>query len=150
MIKCTFTGHRDVYGIRVSDIVKILEELLHENGEMECFVGGMGQFDILCASAVRALRAKYREKKISLILVLPYMQKRINDNKDYYEQMYDLILIPDELSDMHYKRAIPARNRWMVDKADCVIAMVWREHGGAYTTLQYAEKRGKRIIRMNG
>lgn len=150
MIKCTFTGHRDVYGISEADVAAVLELLLSENGyAMECFVGGMGDFDKICASAVRRLKAKYREKEIYLTLVLPYMQKRVNDYKAYYECMYDTVLIPDELSGVHYKRAITARNRWMVDRADYVIAMVWREHGGAYTTLKYAEKRGKRIIQLN-
>ena len=59
---------------------------------------------------------------------------------------FDDILIPAELADIHYKRAIPARNRWLVDNSDYLIAMVWRDFGGAYTTLRYAQKQGKKII----
>ena len=112
------------------------------------FVGGMGKFDNLCAAAVRLLKRQYREKEISLILVLPYLQKRINVNSAYYESMFDLVLIPSILEGVHYKHAIVLRNRWMVEQADYVIAMVERKEGGAYATLQYAKKKKKKIINL--
>ena len=118
------------------------------NRRLECFVGGMGKFDNLCAAAVRLLKRQYREKEISLILVLPYLQKRINVNSAYYESMFDLVLIPSILEGVHYKHAIVLRNRWMVEQADYVIAMVERKEGGAYATLQYAKKKKKKIINL--
>lgn len=36
----------------------------------------------------------------------------------------------------------------MVDRADCLIAMVWRDYGGAYQTLKYAERLCKQIFRL--
>ena len=74
------------------------------------------------------------------------MQQKLNEYKEYYETSFDDILIPAELVEIHYKRAIPARNRWLVDNSDYLIAMVWRDFGGAYTTLRYAQKQGKKII----
>lgn len=149
MIRCTFAGHRDVYGVQAADIAEVLEEIIqYAEPPIECFVGGMGRFDDLCATAVRLLKRKYREKEISLILVLPYLQKRINTNQTYYENMFDLVLIPSVLEGVHYKRAIILRNRWMVEQADYVIAMVERKEGGAYATLQYAKKKQKRIINL--
>jgi len=94
------------------------------------------------------LKRQYREKEISLILVLPYLQKRINVNSAYYESMFDLVLIPSILEGVHYKHAIVLRNRWMVEQADYVIAMVERKEGGAYATLQYAKKKKKKIINL--
>lgn len=141
MIRCTFAGHRDVVGITVSDIMAVLEEIIQRSNEaVECLVGGMGRFDDLSASAVRILKKKYKDRDISLVLVLPYMQKKINENKSYYETMYDAIIIPSHLNDVHYKRAIVLRNRWMVDQADYLIAMVQHKDGGAYETLKYARK----------
>lgn len=115
---------------------------------MTCYVGGKGEFDALCASAVRTLKHRHPDKAISLVLVLPYMEQRLNTDKEYYESSFDEILIPIELAGIHYKQAITACNRWMVDRADCLIAMVWRDHGGAYQTLKYAERRRKRIFRV--
>lgn len=149
MIRCTFAGHRDVCGVQAEDIAEVLEEIIrYAEPPIECFVGGMGKFDDLCAAAVRLLKRKYRAKEISLILVLPYLQKRINANQVYYESMFDLVLIPSALEGVHYKRAIVLRNRWMVEQADYVIAMVERKEGGAYTTLRYAKKKKKKIINL--
>ena len=86
MIRCTFAGHRDICGVQAEDITEVLEEIIqYTESPIECFVGGMGKFDNLCAAAVRLLKRQYREKEISLILVLPYLQKRINVNSAYYE-----------------------------------------------------------------
>lgn len=104
----------------------------------------MGEFDGFSAAAVRNLKRKYPNKEIRLTLVLPYMQQKLNEYKEYYETSFDDILIPAELAEIHYKRAIPARNRWLVDNSDYLIVMVWRDFGGAYTTLRYAQKQGKR------
>ena len=62
--------------------------------------------------------------------------------------MFDLVLIPSILEGVHYKHAIVLRNRWMVEQADYVIAMVERKEGGAYATLQYAQKKKKKIINL--
>lgn len=151
MVKCTFAGHRDVVGIKAADVEMALEHIIQKSAApMECLVGGMGRFDDICASAVRSLKRRYRDREISLVLVLPYMQKRVNENKEYYETMFDLILIPSELERVYYKRAIVLRNRWMVEQADYVIAAVRRKEGGAYAALQYAQKKGKRIINLAG
>ena len=135
MVVCTFAGHREVFGLGQSRVVEILERLLEAEQEMTCYVGGKGEFDALCASAVRTLKHRHPDKAISLVLVLPYMEQRLNTDKEYYKSRFDEILIPIELAGIHYKQAITACNRWMVDRADCLIAMVWRDHGGAYQTL---------------
>lgn len=106
----------------------------------------MGEFDSQAASAVRILKNKYPKKVISLTLVLPYMQQKINKYKYYYDSLYDDIIIPQDLIGIHYKRSITIRNRWMVDHSDYIIAMVWRNYGGAYNTLSYAIKQKKQII----
>ena len=146
MLVCTFAGHREVFGLSPFKVVEILESLLEAEREMICYVGGEGAFDDLSASAVRTLKRRHADKAVSLVLVLPYMQRRINTNKAYYENSFDEILIPIELAGVHYKKAITARNRWMIDRADCLIAMVWRDYGGAYQTLKYAQRRRKRIF----
>lgn len=149
MIRCTFAGHRDMVRITVSDILEVLEKIVLQSDEdVEYLVGGMGDFDRLAASAVRSLKRNYKDRKNKLILVMPYMQKRVNEQKAYYEEMYDEVIVPAELDGVHYKRAITLRNRWMVDQSEYVIVMVWRNYGGAYDTLKYARKQKKRIIEL--
>lgn len=148
MITCTFAGHRQIFGAVSSKIENALISLLQADDTLLCYVGGMGEFDALCAAAVRKLKRDYQDKNIRLVLVLPYMQNKINENKEYYETQYDDVLIPLELADVHYKQAITARNKWLVAHSDYLIAMVWRDFGGAYTTLKYAQKCGKHIISL--
>lgn len=148
MVTCTFAGHRDIFDLDQSRVVEILERLLKVKQKMTCYVGDKGNFDALCANAVRALKRRHPDKEITLILTLPYMEQRINTNKEYYESGFDEILIPMELSGIHYKQAITACNRWMVDRADCLIVMVRRDYGGAYQTLKYAERRRKQIFHV--
>ena len=145
---CTFAGHREIFGFNQSHLMEILESILESEQELICYVGGMGEFDSLCANAVRVLKHRHPEKNILLILVLPYMKQAINTRREYYQERYDDIIIPTELAGIHYKRAILARNRWMVDQADYVVAMVWRNYGGAFQTLKYAERLGKKIFRI--
>lgn len=148
MFVCTFAGHRKIFGCSQQQVIEALETLLEIEQDMICYVGGKGEFDTLCASAVHTLKHRHPDKTIRLILVLPYMEQRLNTDKEYYESSFDEILIPSELAAIHYKQAITACNRWMIDRADCLIAMVWRDHGGAYQTLQYAQRRNIQILRL--
>lgn len=146
MIACTFAGHREMFNSCTQQIENALKVLIEHEDTLCCYVGGMGEFDAFSAAAVRNLKRRYPNKEIQLTLVLPYMQKKLNEYKQYYKTSFDDILIPSELAELHYKRAIPARNKWLVDHSDYLIAMVWRDFGGVYTTLRYAQKQGKKII----
>ena len=41
-------------------------------------------------------------------------------------------------------------NRVMLDRSDLVICCIERNKGGAYQTMQYAQKQGKEIINIAG
>lgn len=149
MTVCTFAGHREVYQANISDRIDETISQIIDTDDCFCFlVGGMGDFDRLCSSAVRRAKRKYPNKQISLELVLPYLTQELNENKLYYETNYDNVVIPIELAGIHYKSAITKRNSWMVEKSDWLIAFVYRDFGGAYTTLRYAEKKGLQIINL--
>jgi len=146
---CTFAGHREVYQANISD--KLDEAILKIIESDDCFrflVGGMGDFDALCSSAVRKAKRIYPNKKISLELILPYLTQELNDNKTFYESSYDDVIVPIELAGVHYKSAIGKRNRWMVENSDWLVAFVYRDFGGAYTTLRYAERKGLNILNL--
>ena len=149
MTVCTFAGHREVYQANIAD--KLDEAISRIIKNDDCFrflVGGMGDFDGMCSSAVRRAKRNYPNKQISLELILPYLTQELNENKSYYEISYDDVVVPIELAGVHYKSAITKRNRWMVEKSDWMIAFVYRDFGGAYTSLRYAEKKGLQIINL--
>lgn len=105
------------------------------------YTGAMGDFDEIYSSAVRILKKTYPE--IKLVCVRPYLTKEINESVDY---LYDDIIIPTELADIHYKTVITKRNQWIIDKCDIVIGYTIRDYGGAYKAIAYAKKKGKEII----
>ena len=49
---------------------------------------------------------------------------------------------------IHYKAAIQKRNRWVVNRADCLIDYLFRDFGGVYETVKYAKKQGKPVINL--
>lgn len=149
MTVCTFAGHREVYQANISDkLDEAISQIVDSDDSFRFLVGGMGDFDGMCSSAVRRAKRNHPDKQISLELVLPYLTKGLNENKDYYESSYDDVIVPIELAETHYKSVITKRNRWMIDKSDWLIAFVYRDFGGAYTTMQYAEKKGLQIINL--
>ena len=149
MTVCTFAGHREVYQANIPEALdQALAEIIENDNSIRFLVGGMGEFDKMCASAVRRAKRKYPNTEISLELVLPYLTNDINENKSFYEMSYDNIIVPFELAGVHYKSVITKRNRWLVDNSDWLIAFVYRDFGGAYTTLRYAEKKGLQIVNL--
>lgn len=149
MISCTFAGHREVYGRNVESSIEIaIESILKKDNSFVFYSGDMGEFDKMCSAAVRAAKRRHPKLDIKLMVVLPYMMAKVNTDKDFYKNLYDEIIISMELSDAHYKSAITKRNRWIIDRSDCLIAYVYRDFGGAYATLKYACRMEKEIINL--
>lgn len=150
MTTCSFAGHNEVYQANIEHLLDntIRKIITSEIEPYHFLVGGMGEFDAKAASAVRKAKHNFPHLEIKLILVLPYLTQEVNQNKAYYEQLYDEIVVPIELAGIHYKSAIPKRNRWMIDESDLLIAFVYRDFGGAHTTLKYAMKKNLHIINL--
>lgn len=148
---CTFAGHREILlpGIREKALA-VIREMACSNPSLLFLSGGMGEFDALCESVVRLVKSENPSAHIELQLILPYMSHKINSEREYYLNRYDGILLPAEMSSYHYKAAIRQRNYWMINHSDCVIAYVHRDHGGAYESLRYAVRTGKRVINLAG
>ena len=134
----TFCGHRSVPEPEIIKawLNKTVEELIREGAD--CFLlGGYGQFDRLAAAVVR--KQKERHPAIRSVLVLPYLDRK------YDASLYDESIYPP-LEIVPRRFAISRRNEYMIDTADCVIAFVTHDFGGAYTSLCYAQRKHKRII----
>ena len=125
----------------------MIEDLILYHGVTEFWTGGMGSFDECFSSAVFRLKKKY--PNINLILIKPYFSNKLNTYKEFYEYIYDDIVIPDFLSEVHPKVAITKRNQWMAENCDIIITYVYRNFGGAYDAKKYAAKLGNVIIEIN-
>lgn len=140
---CCFCGHGKEWDLPI-DIDNRIESAITELIADEVLIyysGGMGAFDNKCEAVVRKLKTK--DKRLKLILVIPYITKRIDDL--YRENRYDEIVFPD-LGNAHYKAAIQKRNHWMIDNSDCLLAYVKNRVGGARKSFEYAKRQGKEIV----
>lgn len=147
IFKVTFFGHREIRDDRLVEarLLPILKEILRQNEFVEFYLGRNGEFDELAARLVRTARAAMGEENSALILVLPYTVKDIAYYRDYYTE----VMIPDALIGLHPKGAITARNRFMVDLCDLVIA--YTDHaGGAESAVRRAKRLKKRVIQLAG
>lgn len=139
-ITAVFIGNRDCYFIKENHIEQAIVYAI--NMGISVFLnGGMGYFDITCAKVVKKMKSRYPQIKCNLII--PYLEFTI-PNKD----LYDEIIYPLEKQSQtyfFYKRAIPERNRIMVEKSSVAICYVYRA-GGASKTLDYAKRKELKII----
>ncbi|MBQ6265445.1 MAG: DUF1273 domain-containing protein [Clostridia bacterium] len=143
---CTFAGYSTTADTLKSELIVAVTDLIDNKGVSTFYVGNHGRFDALSASAFRTVKQNRNENK--LILVVPKMRTTLENNKEYFADMYDEVLIPAELDAAHYKAMITVRNRWMVDSSDYIITYIRKEHGGVYNTYKYAEKKDTEIIEL--
>lgn len=139
-MRVTFFGHSNITCTKElnSQVFEILETLINQ-GANEFLLGGYGDFDSLVATTIKRLKNKY--PTIKSTLVIPYL------NRDYNMTLYDSSVYPPiELVPKRF--AILERNKWMVDEADLIVAYIRYDFGGAATTLKYAQRKRKDIIRL--
>ena len=146
----SFFGHREIDN--VVQIERNLEdkitELIRTKQYVEFLVGREGEFDILAASVVKRVKKQMDYGNCSLIWVLPYMKAEFRSNEKEFLEYYDEVEICEQSAKAHYKAAMQIRNRAMVDRSDLMICCIQRNNGGAYKTVQYAEKQGHFIINI--
>ena len=146
--RCCFAGHSKIYNI--DDVYKNLliltEKLIKEENVKEFWVGNYGNFDSISAKAVRSLKEKYTD--IELNLVIPYLTKDINENRELYYRNFDSILMADFPEKTPKKFQILKCNEYMGDKSDYIICYVEHGWGGAAKTLEYARKTDVKIYNI--
>ena len=142
----TFCGHSNC--LFNDDIKKQLKTILGneiiKNPTCKFYLGGYGDFDVLCLRTLKNLKADFPE--IELIFITPYLDKNYS-KLEFAKYHYDDVIFPP-LEKVPRKFAILKRNEWMVNEADLVIAYVMYSWGGAAKTLEYAKRKKKTIINL--
>ena len=146
----SFFGHRYVEnGMEIENrLNKILYDIIAHREYIDFLIGRDGEFDLLASAAVKRAIHSYACGNMHFILVLPHMKAEYRDNKYSYLDYYDEVEICSESVESHLKSAIQVRNRSIVDRSDLVICCIHHKSGGAYKTIQYAEKQGKKIVNL--
>ena len=76
------------------------------------------------------------------------MKAEYRDNEKEYLDYYDEVEVCAESSEAHPKSAIQIRNRSMIDHSDLIECCIQHKSSGAYATIRYAEKQGKKIVNL--
>lgn len=143
----TFCGHAQFSKSEEYE-KKILDFLEAKVGEQfaDMYLGGYGDFDSFAYDCCK--KYKKTHPNISLVFVTPYLTIDYQRNHLQYRKMcYDLIVYP-EIEDKPKRYAITYRNKFMVEKADYVVAYVSRDWGGAYAMYKYAKRKSKEIFNL--
>ena len=146
----SFFGHRYIDNFyRIEEkLEEIIRNLIREREYVDFLVGRDGDFDQIVSSTVKRIKQDVWDCNSSLIWVMPYPTAEYSNNQNNFEEYYDEIEVCYESCKAHPKSAIQIRNKYMVDRSDLIIFYVENTSGGAYQTMKYAEKNGKKIIKL--
>ncbi|MDY3015415.1 MAG: hypothetical protein SOR61_09650 [Evtepia sp.] len=147
----SFFGHRSIQNFCLVEkrARALIRTLLLEQEYIEFLVGCHGQFDEMISCVIREEKRKLRDDNSSLVLVLPYPTAALHHQPENLLHHYDEVEICSQAAACHPKAAIQVRNRQMVDRSDLVVFCVEHQRGGAYQTMRYAQRKGKRIERLS-
>lgn len=138
---CVFTGHREMEEDFSARKLRLAIERVIKEG-VTTFYNGMAKgFDLAAATAVLRLKKKYPQ--IKLIACIPcYGQEKYfceRDKKRYVETLKKA----DEkivLSPAYYRGCMQARDRYMAERAQVMIAYCKKAEGGAAYTVKIFQK----------
>ena len=148
MGSCCFCGHRDVGGADVKKLIKAAVTELIENEEVTLFLlGNYGRFDAAAASVLKELKKEYPH--IRSALVIPYITREIEAQKEYYASTYDEIIIAEIDENVPPSIKIIKSNEYTVKKSDYMVCFIDHKWGGAYRTYTYAKRRNLEIINLS-
>ena len=135
-----FIGHNECYGVSAQQVEQAIIALINK-GVTVFMSGGQGGFDRLCAGCVHRLKKQYPH--IVNCLVIPYLTFTVFD-----KDIFDDVIYPEGFEKYHFKAAIPARNKYMVDNAAFAICYVTHGWGGAAKTYERALKKKLNVLNL--
>lgn len=139
MSVCTFFGHRDCPASVKPKLKAVLVDLIENHAVDTFYIGNQGAFDSHARLALQELVQAYPH--IRYTVVLAYLPK---ENETY---SYDT-LFPDGIEAVPKRFAIGWRNKWMLKRADYVVAYITHSWGGAGQFAERAQKEGKKVIHL--
>ncbi len=143
-------GHRSLLNPLSAEehLEREVYKILKSHSYVNFLIGRTGEFDLMAALTVRRVMKSYRRFNCSLILVLPYENKSVEQNRNNFLNLYDEIEICPQSADSYYKSAFQIRNQNMIDRSNLVLCCIEHESGGAYQAVLYAGRQQCGIINL--
>ena len=149
---CCFTGHRKIDGACMSALSDLLDGVLDRliaAGVSTFRTGGAVGFDTL--AALKVLERRERDPSISLELYLPCRDQTNGwgeRSRTYYEYILSRADRVVYVRDQYTKGCMLERNRKLVEGSQFCIGYCTTDRGGSAYTLDYAKKKGVRVINL--
>lgn len=138
---CVFTGHRDLgEDFSKKKLKNVIEEVILQG--VDTFYNGMAiGFDLLAAECVLSLTKKY--PNVKLIACVPcYGQEKYfsETDKKRYVKILKKAHETVTLADHYHQGCMQNRDKYMVERADVMIAYCKKPTGGAAYTVKLFQK----------
>ncbi len=147
-----FTGHRQLRMTdRLNDRLRETLEALIDEGAKDFYAGGARGWDAVCTGMVFALRAKYPDIRLHLILPCPINEQvRDDEGRRLMRNISERADDVEILSPRYYDGCMKKRNLRLVEAADCCVC--WydssRFASGTGQTVRLAEHKGIKVINL--
>ena len=149
---CMFTGHRSIEERHASELPQRVDELLEKlisEGYTEFRAGGAIGFDTLAALKVLEKKKKYGFVRLHLYLPCHGQEKSWSDSqKNAYRYILDNADSTQYSYDTYVRGCMHKRNREMVNGSELCVAYCGSDKGGTAYTVDYAKKKGVRVINL--
>ena len=149
---CCFTGHRNISQDQIHILTKKVTatiQMLAAQGIIYYGAGGALGFDTISAMAV--LKLQQTIPKIKLILVLPCLsqaQRWSKKDQEIYESIKAQANKVVYTSQDYTRDCMFKRNRHLVDYSGTCICYLAKSQGGTAYTVDYAKRKGLKIINL--
>lgn len=159
MFRISFTGHRNsklpYYGENDPLLIKFKEtlfETIHElvdKGAREFYCGMALGVDTYAAEAVLRLQKDYPDIELIAVVPCPNQDKLWTfEQRQRYSELLSKSSRTIMVSDKYKKGCMQKRNRVLVDICDVLIAAYDGMPGGTEYTINYAKRKGRRVIEI--
>ena len=149
---CCFSGHRQIrqeeYDCIMDMLYHSIQEEVKKGVRVFCAGGALG-FDMLAETVVLELKHVFPEIKLWLILPCKTQTKNWSaEQKTRFEKIKEESDEVIYVSEEYFRGCMHKRNRALVDMSDCLICYLTQKSGGTAYTVEYAEKKGLKIINL--
>lgn len=143
---CAFTGHRKMEDNFDAQLLRSAVENLVGRGVVSFYCGMAMGFDLIAADVVLEVKKKCPQVRLIACVPCPEQQKYFPAaEKSKYERILPLCDRVEIIAEKYYKGCMLARDRFMVDNSDLVLAYMNKDDGGTAYTVRYARSKNKEI-----
>ena len=128
---------------KINEFMRAVVVEFYNQGYRTFISGGALGADQIFADAVIVVKAAHPD--IELIIARPFPSQSCKWPESSQKKFDKICSMADTVIDVspdpYHPAKMQARNEWMVDHSQCIIAL-WngKEHGGTWNCLQYAQK----------